>query len=192
MLDAERISQILAGLKVLKFFPDDPVVIATLTRMVCQMAATEGQVQWLVDRMTIGSLYSEWPGPGELRGCFCSKFKPQDGINAYSTVYPDGIPSEKPAPPPLPALPPGHQASVDARLERGIAMLAEVKDIRHVRRRAIQASETPELPPEKRITQIDIDREMAKREEAKQKRLNETTRQELEGGAENAAEKLTK
>ena len=40
------------------------------------------------------ALYNEWPGPQEVRAVFCSRFKPADSIEAYSSVYMDGIPSE--------------------------------------------------------------------------------------------------
>jgi len=90
--------QMLAELAVLPFFPagNESVLIA-LARLVGQMCRTEDEVRWLVDRMTSG-IYSAWPGPQEMRACFCSKFRPKDGLNAYSTVYPDGIPLSEPRP----------------------------------------------------------------------------------------------
>src|SRR5690349_7814500 len=77
----------------LKFFPSDREARAAIVEMICEMASDECQVEWLVARAL--RLYNEWPGPRELRAAFCSKFRPRDGINAYSTVYLDGIPSER-------------------------------------------------------------------------------------------------
>jgi hypothetical protein len=101
-MNPKRILDMLSELAMLKYFPtnNDSVLIG-LSRLVAQMCSDESQVRWLIDRMTSG-LYAEWPGPQEMRACFCSRFKPKDGINAYSTVYLDGIPLSKP----LPRLPP--------------------------------------------------------------------------------------
>ena len=85
----------LKELAMLKYFPaNNPSVLVALSRLVGEMCRNESEVEWLVNRMTSG-LYTEWPGPKEMRACFCSKFPPKDGINAYSEVYLDGIPSER-------------------------------------------------------------------------------------------------
>jgi len=91
-MNPKRVLEMLAELAMLRFFPArNSAVLIGLARLVNQMCADESQVRWLVDRMTSG-IYAEWPGPQEMRACFCSRFKPKDGLNAYSTVYPDGIP----------------------------------------------------------------------------------------------------
>lgn len=90
----DKIAAMLGELRVLKFFPDDEFAMLPIMRLVSTMCETEEHVRWLIDRMTSG-LYTEWPGLREMRACYCSKFKPQDGINAYSEVYLDGIPSER-------------------------------------------------------------------------------------------------
>lgn len=84
----------LEKLAMLKFFPSDEGARLGILELVCKMAHSEAQVDWLVNRMTDG-LYNEWPGPAELRACFCSKFPPRDGKSACSQIYGDGIPSEK-------------------------------------------------------------------------------------------------
>jgi hypothetical protein len=112
----------LSELGALKFFPrGDAAVLLALTRLCGAMCHNEGEVRWLINRMTSG-LYSEWPGLAEMRACFCSKFRPKDGISTFSTVYLDGIPSEQPtraaiAGPDLLALPEGRSASADAEGE---------------------------------------------------------------------------
>ncbi len=115
-------------------------------------------------------LYAEWPGVYELRACFCSKFRPADGVEARSSVYLDGVPSERPAPDPLPALPPGCVASLDFSLERAVGILARSKDMGRPRRLA--APSIPINPDYKPITQADIDKAV---DELKDKRA----RQEL-------------
>ena len=112
-LNFEQINGIVAELATLPFYRSEEAAHLAVVRIVGQMATNIDQVRWLVNRMTSG-LYSEWPGPKELRACFCSKFKPADGIECGSSVYPDGIPSERasqewisaPAPKLLEAAPP--------------------------------------------------------------------------------------
>lgn len=136
-MNVAKISGILEGLAVLKYFPSDDGARAALLKIVLAMAASESQVAWLVDRMTNG-LYNEWPGPRELRACFCSKFAPWDGQNAYSEVYADGIPSEKPAlleiaGPPLRQLPAGRIVTADTELDGKVLALAASKAMPKVR-----------------------------------------------------------
>lgn len=85
-MNAKRLVDKLSELRVLRYFPADEHALLAVVRMVNGMADNEEQVDWLVNRMVSG-IYAEWPGPQELRACFCSRFKPKDGINAYSTVY---------------------------------------------------------------------------------------------------------
>jgi hypothetical protein len=93
-MDPERIASVLCELRMLPFFVATPEVLAGLVRLVGQMCENEAQVRWLVSRMTSG-IYQKWPGPAEMRACFCGRYRPKDGINAYSTVFPDGLPPER-------------------------------------------------------------------------------------------------
>ena len=108
-MNPEMILEIVQELRMLPYFPNDEFVMIGLVRLVGSMCETEEQVRWLVSRMTSG-LYSQWPGPQEMRACYCSKFRPKDGISTCSTVYETGIPSEKTqgllAKPPMQYLPP--------------------------------------------------------------------------------------
>jgi hypothetical protein len=125
------VRNILAGLRALPFFDGGEAPVSMLVSMVTGMAETEEQILWVVQRMTAG-LYEKWPGPLEMRAVYCSKFRPKDGVEAESTIYPNGIPSEKkpgdlsglPVPE-LPALPAGHIASTDPEADAIIQALAE-------------------------------------------------------------------
>jgi hypothetical protein len=122
--ESDSLLDIVAELGALQFFPAEPQPRRAIVRMVCEMASSKEQVQWLVNR-TI-ALHKEWPGPRELRAIFCSKFKPRDGIEAGSLVYVDGIPSEHQGPAPgMLALPPGHVASADRQLDEAVKESAE-------------------------------------------------------------------
>ena len=136
-MNLKRVLEALAGLAMLKYFPsNNDAVLAALARLVVNMCDNEQQVEWLVDRMTSG-LYQEWPGPQEMRAVYCSRYKPKDGLNAYSQVYPDGIPaSREPARKQITAaevkaLPPGNVASADMSLEASFMILVKTKIIVH-------------------------------------------------------------
>jgi hypothetical protein len=99
-----------------------------------EMCNNEQEVRWLIDRMTSG-IYAEWPGPQEMRAVLCQRYKPRDGITAYSSVYPDGLP---PLPdsamlmiamPDLKALPPGHTVSVDVKIESAVHIAARTNEV---------------------------------------------------------------
>ncbi len=87
----------------LKFFPADDFARAELVSMVCEMASTNEQIEWLVKRAR--NVWNQWEGPSELRALFCSKYKPADGVECYSALpqFADGIPSERESAPQLPA-----------------------------------------------------------------------------------------
>lgn len=95
MVNVKRAAEIMGRLGAMRFFPSDPNAQAAILQIACEMARSETQLEWLADRML--SLYNDWPGPMEMRACFCSKFQPKDGIERHSSVFPDGIKSESEA-----------------------------------------------------------------------------------------------
>lgn len=126
-MDFDRVAKAVASLKLMKFFPGDEDACLALVTDLGEMAQTEEQVEWLVRR--VRNLYSEWPGIHELRAVFCSRFKPKDGINAYSTQFLDGVPPERPTIQPARiALPPG-RLTADDELEAGVRDLANRKKL---------------------------------------------------------------
>jgi hypothetical protein len=166
MMNFDTINVLVASMGGMKFFPSDPAARAAVVETVSEMAETEDQVRWLTRRMRI--LYAEWPGEAELRACFCSRFRPRDGITRYSSVFPDGIPSERTAPPLALPGPRGDVISADRQIE------AAVGDLARARRLPQPIDPMPQkLPPpliaETRtqkfaapVTQADVDREVAK------------------------------
>jgi hypothetical protein len=105
MMDFETVTAEVSKLGTMRYFPSDPSVKLALVEFMGDIAETEDQVRWLVKR--VRTLYAEWPGEHELRAAFCSRFRPKDGINACSSVYVDGIPTERVKPSPL--LTPGRE-----------------------------------------------------------------------------------
>ena len=173
-LDFETVNSLVASMGTMKFFPSEPDVRLALVETMGELAESEDQVRWLVRKMR--SEYSEWPGEMEMRTCFTLQFRPKNGIG-YSrctcgcgSVEPFKIPSWQEWPPRISApeprafLPAGAVASVDRDLERSVLALAAAKDMNRSARRRVHVPgvpETPDLPPEKRITQADIDRAVA-------------------------------
>lgn len=165
-MNFDTINLLVASMGSIPFFPGDPAARAAIVETIADMAETEDQVRWLTKRMR--QLYSTWPGEVELRACFCSRFRPRDGIEAHSAVFPDGIPSERTAPPLALPGPRGDVISEDRQIE------AAVGDLARARRLPQPTEPMPQkLPPpliaETRaqkfaasVTQADVDREVAK------------------------------
>ena len=80
-----ELGEIASDLIQLKYYPSEDAGRLSIIKEIGRMVSHIDQARWLVRRML--SLYNEWPGPMEMRGCFCSRFRPADGIERYSTVY---------------------------------------------------------------------------------------------------------
>jgi len=169
-MNPKEVLQILQELRALPYFPNDEYVMNALVKLCGSMCHSLEQVQWLVNRMTSG-IYTAWPGPAEMRACLCCRYKPKDGITAYSSVYPDGLPKDPTAPPriegpQLKALPAGASQTADASLDRKIRLLARAKDLE-----ARPLKRTPPPTPNfKPVTAADIERAV---EELRDKRARE-------------------
>jgi hypothetical protein len=127
MITEEEAYAAVMTLSVLPYFPAGQAAHMVVADLIMRMCNTGEQAQWLVRRAM--DLWSKWEGPRELRGLMCSRFKPKDGIEVnYSALFPDGIPSEKPLPPPaMPALPPGRVVSADHILDDLVQSVAKLK-----------------------------------------------------------------
>jgi hypothetical protein len=171
----------LGELRALRFFPNDELVMNAVVRLCGSMCASEEQVRWLVDRMTSG-IYTEWPGIAEMRACFCCRYKPKDGVNAYSTVFPDGLPPDPTAPPrpgiaapDLKRLPPGHEVTADPELEASIQRLADKGRMRptHNTKSLAEEERALEAAPRRYLTDAEKQRRLAELEAALGKGGNE-------------------
>lgn len=149
----------------LKFFPSDPDARIGIAEEIAEMAGDEEQVRWLVKR--VPKIHDAWPGVREVRAVFCSKFKPKDGIDAYSQVYPDGIPSEKEEAPQLPAPKPRQIAASEPQthhpsIAAHISDVARLKDLNRVlsgeKAKTIRDFPVVKLDPSKMVTAADIER----------------------------------
>jgi len=109
---------------ILNYFPKEGDARAAIAEMVIDMVDTPEQAMWLARRMV--ELHNDWPGPREMRAVFCSRFRPRDGIEVNSTVYVDGIPSERVQQLELPAPNPRSRiTTADSEMSSAIALLAK-------------------------------------------------------------------
>jgi hypothetical protein len=126
MVSGPALTKALSKLMAMPFFPlQEPLVKMAVAEELPTIAATDEQLEWLIQRVT--RLFNQWPGLSEIRAVYCSKFRPLDGVTVYSGVYPDGIPSERAAAPPPPALPPGHDFTADPEFENELKSLSKLK-----------------------------------------------------------------
>ena len=107
------------------FFPGDPEVRAGLISIFMEMVETEEQIDWLVGRAL--RIYSRWPGVAEIRALYCSRYKPKDGFEAYSELYGEGYPSERPTGPAPSPLPPGREVTADSFFDKELIAAAKLK-----------------------------------------------------------------
>lgn len=145
----------IARLSLMKYFPSGPDSRAALGAVLMEMCEYADQALWLAKRMS--ELYSDWPSEHELRAAYCSKYVPRDGREVYSEIYPDGIPSEKPADTPqLPPAPPRGLLTADPALQNEVSLAA--RHLGRVKRLEAPRAPLPPIPEGKAITPADIER----------------------------------
>jgi len=126
----EEATMAVEAMTALPFFPSAGAAQALVADELMRMCQTGERAMWLVRRMT--QLFTKWPGIREMRAVYCSKFATKDGVECYSEMFLDGIPSERDTPlqisgSPTLALPAGNSVSVDPELEKQVADLAEAR-----------------------------------------------------------------
>lgn len=105
MVDVAQAAKAVAKLTALKFFPADKEGRTAIVQAICEMATSNAQIDWVVEQML--NWYNEWPGPREMRGVFCQRWKPATGPNVNaSQVLPGGLfPGCQATAPAVPAIP---------------------------------------------------------------------------------------
>ena len=90
MVDVKAALKSIARLTALKFFPVDPDGRKAILELMCSMATRNDQIDWVVSQML--AWYNEWPGPREMRGVFCQRWKPAVGPDVNcSQVFSGGV-----------------------------------------------------------------------------------------------------
>jgi len=72
--------QAVGKLNALAMFPSDPNAQEAIMGILSKMVSTVAQLNWLIDAML--NQVGTWYGPKEMRGVFCTRFKPADRIEA--------------------------------------------------------------------------------------------------------------
>lgn len=78
------IESALTKLAMLRYWPADPATRGQIGLLLAKMVPSMEALDWLVD--TLLNRVGEWPGPKELRGLLCWKFRPADGIDAVCAL----------------------------------------------------------------------------------------------------------
>lgn len=74
----------ISDLGMLQFFPSDPGAQVGVQNLLRKMCPHKEALLWLVQ--TLVNRVGRWPGPMEVRGVLCWKYKPADGIEADSSI----------------------------------------------------------------------------------------------------------
>jgi hypothetical protein len=170
MIDSKQATADMARLSVLKFFPSDQTARTEIMLMACEMAQTNEQIAWLSKRCI--QLWNEWEGPREMRAVFSSRYRPADGIEAYSQLsrFNEGIPSEKASEPlqlsgatvrqiagPLDT---ADDLTAAVSIRPVIEAMARAKDMQRSRPVRVPSIPLVNLTDANRITAADIERAM--------------------------------
>lgn len=83
MLTPQEIASAVTELTCLNYFPRDESGQKAIMKLVQRMVERPDQLRWLINTMI--DQVGEWKGPTELRGVYCSRYKPLDGIEADSS-----------------------------------------------------------------------------------------------------------
>lgn len=68
----------------LRFFPADEASAEIVMEFLADLVSTPEELRWLSD--TLVNQVGDWPGAKEVRGLYCSRFSPRDGIEAECSL----------------------------------------------------------------------------------------------------------
>jgi hypothetical protein len=108
-------------LGMLRMFPSTNGARLGIMKLLGRMVERKDQLDWLVSTMV--NRVGEWRGPAEMRGVYCSRFKPFDGIEADCINTPGFTPDEQEAKAlakheEIKSLPPGKENDITREIVR--------------------------------------------------------------------------
>lgn len=74
----QHLAAALVQLSILKFFPMDELQHRAMTEYLRRLCGHAEGLAWLVAQLV--NHVGEWPGSADVRGIYCTRFKPADGI----------------------------------------------------------------------------------------------------------------
>jgi hypothetical protein len=83
-ITSEDLKKALARLSMLRYFPTDTMTFVAIGELLEQICGSRERLEWLVAQLV--NRVGEWPGSAEVRGIFCTRFKPADGVEADCTL----------------------------------------------------------------------------------------------------------
>lgn len=81
---SKQIEGAVAELGAIPFFPSDAVAQLVVARHMAKFVGGVAELRWLVDAAV--NAMPEWKGIPELRGLYCTRHKPADGIEANCSL----------------------------------------------------------------------------------------------------------
>jgi hypothetical protein len=66
------------------FWAAEPTGRAVVMELLMKMCNNRQELNWLVDEVV--NKIGTWPGPRELRGIYCTRFDPADGVDAWCSL----------------------------------------------------------------------------------------------------------
>lgn len=83
-IDEKMANDAVQSMTALRYFPTNAAAHTEIGWLLMRMVVDQQQLEWLVEAMI--DRVGEWPGTKELRAIFCTRFKPLDGIEEWSTL----------------------------------------------------------------------------------------------------------
>jgi hypothetical protein len=163
-LNAEDVFVIVNKMGAMQFFPGDEAARVGIAEELASMCHTIEEVEWVARRTR--SLYPQWPGVHEIRAVYCQKHRPKDGIDAFSSIYPDGIPPEHPPQEPsLLRAPVGRDEYLLSSFPETDSLIAEVAAKTKLAPKLPRPREADEPPPLTEEQKADLRRRIREAEE---------------------------
>ncbi len=154
----EDFAMALVDLSQLRFFPTDPLAPEGILRLLRQLVGTRDQLAWLIGALV--NRVGEWPGPAQVRGLFCTRFRPADGIEADCSLpgyTADDCEAQSVAAGPEKQLPPAGQKLL-AAMTREYEL---VKEIEFQQGNLVLFAKYPKLLEEARRKIAELEQELA-------------------------------
>jgi hypothetical protein len=84
MISEKQATDAVARLTALEYFPSEAAARFEIARMFMRMVDDPKKLEWLV--RTLVDRIGKYPGTREIRGVYCTRFQPFDGIEESSTL----------------------------------------------------------------------------------------------------------
>ncbi len=84
MLDTKILAGALEEMAAIPYFPESISARSAIGRQLEKFVSDEAKLRWLVTKAI--EVMPKWTGIPEMRGLYCTRFKPADGVEAYCSL----------------------------------------------------------------------------------------------------------